>query len=839
MRFKHLHSVFPVAVLFFIIFSFASRSAAQVPTTQDCKGAVAVCDYIYQEDSTANGFGNYYEIPTGQNCGSGHCMDGEKNSRWYVFTVVESGQLRFEITPTTSSDDYDWAVFNITTYSCDDIKLHPNWMMRSCNAAGGSGYQGATGINTLNGGNSNCNNGGFTNKWNADLSVFQGETYVLVVSDWTQTPGGYTLDFTASSAVIFDDQAPFIDYIGADLITECGGNELLFRFNEKVKCASVDVTDFTVSGPGGPFTIDSLYGETCSLGGDPNEKEYTLYVTPPFTQGGDYELKINAFSYISDACDNYALPDTYPFVIDLESPDADAGEDQTINYGTVTTLEGGASGGSGDYTYHWEPEDMLVDPDAQNPTTVNLTSNTDYYLTVTDNSSNCTSDDTVNVYVEGGMLNINITASANAVCLEDKVELFSNPGGGSGNYTYAWTSDPEGFNSTLENPVDYPTQTTTYYLDVFDGFTHATDEITITLNPKPTADAGADQIINPGTPTSLTGIASGGSGSNYHYHWEPAGYLIDNEIQNPNTRPLYNPTVFLLMVTDGNGCVSNEDDVLVNPAGDALASVIYASPQKICYGESTTITTLATGGGGQYTYSWKSTPEGFASTESSFTVSPQVNTIYHLTLTDQYDNEVEEDIEVTVYALPEIDLIPPGITPVEEKTITVCVRDSVLMDAGQEGQPEGTEFFWIGTGSQSRYYKAITNGNLMDVQKHKVRVTHPHDNFTCSNTDSLTIIFSFKECGTGTEDHFIDMTDMVKVVPNPNTGSFNLRFEKPAKQIQVSVYTIEGRIIFKETGKESFRKGDEKQLDLNLAKGVYFVHISSGPNSTVRKVVVN
>ncbi len=837
MKYRLLRSVF---LVFILVSSVVSGVFAQVPTTQDCKGAIAVCDYIYHEDSTANGYGNYYEIPSGgNNCPNGHCMDGEKNSRWYVFTVIQSGQLRFEITPTTNSDDYDWAVFNLTTYSCDDIKLHPGWMMRSCNAAGGAGYQGATGISTLNGGTSNCNNGGFTNKWNADLSVFEGETYVLVVSDWTQTPGGYTLDFTASSAVIFDDQAPFIDYIGGDLITECGTNELLIRFNEKVKCASVDASDFTLTGPGGPYTIDSLYGETCSLGGDPNEKEYTLYITPPITRGGDYTLKINAFSYISDACDNYALPNSFPFVVDLESPVADAGEDQTINYGTTTTLEGGASGGSGNYTYHWEPADQLVDPDVQNPVTINLITNTEYYLTVTDTNSNCTNDDTVMVIVQGGVLNIHITTNSNPICIDNSVELNSNPGGGSGNYTFTWTSNPAGFNSTLENPTDFPSQTTTYYLDVFDGFTHATDEITITVNPKPVADAGVDQIINPGTPTTLSGAASGGSGSGYLYHWEPAGYLVNNTVQNPDTKPLYNPTEFILMVTDDNGCMSDQDNVLVNPAGDALAVYILATPPKICKGEETTLTAYASGGGGTFSYEWSTSEGGTISTESSLTVSPDKSTVYNLLMKDQYDNEVEESINVTVYALPEINLVPAGITPEPGNKIRVCVRDSVLMDAGQDDAPEGTTYFWVGEGLTTRYNKAITNGNLLDVQKHVVRVTQPHENLACVNTDSLTIVFTFKECGTGFDDHFIDMTDIVTVVPNPNTGNFNLVFTRPAKQIEVVVFTIGGRELYREGKKENFRKGDKKSLLLNLPKGVYFVQIKSGINSTVKKVVVN
>ncbi|MCF6298080.1 MAG: hypothetical protein L3J08_08900, partial [Flavobacteriaceae bacterium] len=284
----------------FLFQIFIIGVSAQIPTTQDCRGAIAVCDYIYIEETTATGYGNYYEIPTGQACPN-HCMDGESNSRWYILTVIEAGDLRFEITPQVQTDDYDWAVFNLTDYSCDDIWSHPAWTLSSCNAAGGAGYQGATGVSSLNGGSINCNNGGFTNKWNADLEVYEGETYVLIVSDWTQTPGGYTLDFSASTAIIFDDQRPSIEYIGSDLITECGTNELFIKFNENVKCSSIQPTDFALAGPGGPYVIDSIFGSTCDLGGN-NEREFYLYFTPAIYQGCDYTLEIKQFSFISDAC---------------------------------------------------------------------------------------------------------------------------------------------------------------------------------------------------------------------------------------------------------------------------------------------------------------------------------------------------------------------------------------------------------------------------------------------------------------------------------------------------------------------------------------------------------
>ncbi|MCF6170525.1 MAG: T9SS type A sorting domain-containing protein [Bacteroidales bacterium] len=817
----------------FFYFSLAFRLLAQIPTTQDCRGAIPVCDFIYTEDSTASGFGNYFEIPNGgSGCPNNHCMDGEKNSRWYIFTVISSGNLKFQITPQVNSDDYDWAVFNLSSYHCEDIWGGANLIMSSCNAAGGSGYQGVTGISTFNGGNSNCSNGGPTNKWNKDLPVFEGETYVLVVSDWTQTPGGYTLDFSASSASIFDDQDPYIEYIGGDLITECGTNELLIQFSENVKCSSIQKQDFKLEGPGGPFVIDSLYGETCNLGGN-NEKEYTLYVSPPFNQSGDYVLTIKNFAFIKDACDNYAQPEAYDFTIDLDSPDAVAGADIDVFFGETATLDGSASGGSGEFSYHWEPAEMLDNPDIPNPTTVAMSVSTAFVLEVTDTISTCVGQDTMWVNVLGAPLGITVAASTGLACEGDRVDLFTYPDGGSGDYTYIWTSNPPYFTSDAQNPSDFPSADVTYIVEVNDGFSTVKDSVSVVVNPRPLADAGPDQVINEGTTATLQGSASGGSGV-FTYLWEPASELQQNDIPNPTTVPLYNQTVFSLFINDGNGCQSEPDQVVVNPEGDGLSASPLADPPEICIGQSTTVTAWASGGGGEFTYDWTSNPPGFASDQPQFTVSPNVSTIYELVLSDQFGNEVTASILVTVNSLPVIELDPSGQG---KDSIRVCVRDSVLLDAGQDSDPDGTEYFWLTTNLVNRYYKAMTNGNWIDMQSHSVRVTNGATG--CQNTGSITIVFDFTECQISVPENHYDLNAAIDLHPNPNQGDFMLTLNNDLENLRIIVLDTRGRIVYSESWSGKYASGYRKEIQPGIhKKGIYFIQLISGDLRVVKKMVV-
>ena len=127
---------------------------AQVPTIQDCLGAIPICTEIYSETNSPTGSGNYPNEINGISFPNGiSCMGDESNSIWYTFTVNQSGDFGFTLTPNNSSDDYDWALFDITNKECEDIFTDIS-MQVSCNAAGGgtdcTGPTGANGLSAYN-----------------------------------------------------------------------------------------------------------------------------------------------------------------------------------------------------------------------------------------------------------------------------------------------------------------------------------------------------------------------------------------------------------------------------------------------------------------------------------------------------------------------------------------------------------------------------------------------------------------------------------------------------------------------------------------------------------------
>jgi len=99
-----------------------------------------------------------------------------------------------------------------------------------------------------------------------------------------------------------------------------------------------------------------------------------------------------------------------------------------------------------------------------------------------------------------------------------------------------------------------------------------------------------------------------------------------------------------------------------------------------------------------------------------------------------------------------------------------------------------------------------------------------------SNGDVLEVTTS-KEC-EGTYAKTITLFDLVKAVPNPTTGPFDLYLPTNDSSVEIGIYTVTGTLISKsvytiENGKVHLDLGKE-------AAGIYFVRIQSNPLETIK-----
>lgn len=351
------------------------------PTIQDCLGAVPVCQDVYSESQSPSGDGNIgNEIINGETCTA-----GELNSIWYVFTANENGMLGFLITPNNLNDDYDWALFDLTNGDCNDLTAAN---LVSCNAAGGTGCHGATGCASNGVGNWVPGGCGGTGPINALVPMSAGNTYVLMVSNWTGSNDGYTLDFSESTGLgVFDQSPPFTEEI-TELPQSCGDATLEISFNEFLQCSSINDAAFQLNGPGGPYTIDASSPDCAS--GSNQAKSFLLTINPPIQSMGDYTLTVNPTGPLDllDLCDNQAESFVFNFTVDVPLPvTIDIGQDTSLVCAGDELVLDASSGGN---TFLWEDG-------STNPTLI-VTNEGVYSVTVTDDCG--FGEDAIEVFVQ-------------------------------------------------------------------------------------------------------------------------------------------------------------------------------------------------------------------------------------------------------------------------------------------------------------------------------------------------------------------------------------------------------------------------------------------------------
>jgi gliding motility-associated-like protein len=153
-----------------------------------------------------------------------------------------------------------------------------------------------------------------------------------------------------------------------------------------------------------PFNIDGAVAENYSSlqwvhnGSGTLDGANTLSPTyiPASGETGNVILTLSAYG-IGACTDTFAL--SQMTITIYEAPLADAGNDQDVESGASASLTGGAEGGSGYYSFIWEPSGLFLDNTTENPVTVNLTEDTAVTLLVTDLVSGCSGTDSVRIRV--------------------------------------------------------------------------------------------------------------------------------------------------------------------------------------------------------------------------------------------------------------------------------------------------------------------------------------------------------------------------------------------------------------------------------------------------------
>lgn len=199
---------------------------------------------------------------------------------------------------------------------------------------------------------------------------------------------------------------------------------------------------------------------------------YTVTLTASNAAGSGSETKTDYIDVSGLAPEtNFVAEDTVTLIIDpvlfsdlsINTPTA---WDWEADPATITFMDGTDENSQNPIILFNEPGNYSISLTASNATGSNTETKTDYIEVVE-------------------VLSITATADPDEFCEGDTVFLEANPVGGNGNFSFLWSSNPAGFNSEDQYTFDIPFVSTTYTVEVADGFQESSTQVSVTMNEQP------------------------------------------------------------------------------------------------------------------------------------------------------------------------------------------------------------------------------------------------------------------------------------------------------------------------------------------------------------------
>ncbi|GAB1856886.1 hypothetical protein MHTCC0001_17220 [Flavobacteriaceae bacterium MHTCC 0001] len=363
----------------------------------------------------------------------------------------------------------------------------------------------------------------------------------------------------------------------------------------------------------------------------------------------------------------------------------------------------------------------------------------------------------------------------------------------SGGTTYLWNTG-----ATTASITVSPTTTTTYSVTVSDGTTSDNDDVVVTVNALPVADAGADVTIDSGNSTTLT--ASGGG----TYLWS-TGETTASIVVSPTSTTTYTVTVTT------NGC-SDTDDVIVtvNTTGGCTYSVINDEDFESGWG-------IWNDGGSDA----RRNANDAAYANGTYCVRLRDDTDTSTTTTDNLDLTAYDEITVDFgYYCRSMDNVNEDFwlqistdggssyTTMEEWNLNdEFVNDQFYTDSVVISGPF--------TANTRLRFRADASGNQDWVYLDDIIISG------CSTSGSSKILPGKETKNEVVSSSFSEID--IKMYPNPFQNEINIQIPGDYKQSQVELFNALGQLIYKKA------LDGERNISIParaLKSGQYIVHIT-------------
>lgn len=325
--------------------------------------------------------------------------------------------------------------------------------------------------------------------------------------------------------------------------------------------------------------------------------------------------------------------------------DVNAGVDTSVCIGSSVRLRA-----TGRREYRWSPSESLSCDDCPNPL-ASPTETTMYVVQGTTNGA-CLSFDTVVVTVHPAPF-----ADAGpdtVICLGDSVRLSAR-----GDGSFRWTPLVNVLCPDCPDPVVFPRESITYYLQVTNGEKCSTwDSVRVEVKTGGSVIADGDTAFCAGGRAQLS--ARGAT----EYAWSPAATLSCADCPNPVATPT-GTTVYYVIGSNGSQACAAIDSVVVTVHEPPVADA--GSDTAMCEGAAVQLN--ATGG---MWYRWDASSDLSCVDCPDPLASPTKSVVYYVTAFNDDGCESRDSVLVTVH---------PGLTISAGEDRAICGGESVTLEA--------------------------------------------------------------------------------------------------------------------------------------------------------------
>lgn len=265
--------------------------------------------------------------------------------------------------------------------------------------------------------------------------------------------------------------------------------------------------------------------------------------------------------------------------------------------------------------------------------------------------------------------------------------LSCTPIGGTPAYSYYWQPG----SMTTQNISGLTAGT--YTCTVTDGIGCTRSQIaTVTQPSMLTMNVTPTNVLCNGASNGSASVSASGGTPVYTYNWSPSGGTTS--VATGLSAGNYTCTV-----VDANGCSMTNTVNITQPS----AIIVNAgTDQAICFGSNASLNGSASGGTPGYSFQWTPTTGLSSPSTANTSASPSSTTIYTLTVTDANGCTMNDNMMLTVNALPSANATTTGTLDCLNSTVNVSASGASM-------------YYWNGPGVVSGVGNPVATVNLPGI----------------------------------------------------------------------------------------------------------------------------